>query len=48
MKRIKKMFVSRCKIWKLKEEKFRDEYRQRVQNRTRRIRHGGVEALWVD
>ena len=38
--------MSRCQIWKLKEERFRDEYRQRVQDRAHAIRRGGVVVLW--
>ena len=46
MKRKREIFLSRCKIWKLKEETFRDEYRQRVQDRAHAIRRGGVDVLW--
>ena len=48
VRRRKEIFVSRCKIWKLKEERFREEYRQRVQNRARMFRRGGggVDVLW--
>ena len=46
VKRRREIFVSRCKIWKLKEERFRDEYRQRVQDRAHAIRRGGVDVLW--
>jgi hypothetical protein len=46
VKRRREIFVSRCKIWKLKEERFRDEYRQRVQDGAHAIRRGGVDVLW--
>jgi len=44
VKRRREISVSRCKIWKLK-ERFRDEYRQRAQNRAHAIRRGVVDLL---
>ena len=44
----KRVFVSKCRVWKLKEVQNQRAFQRCVENRARRRGGEGVEALWTD
>jgi hypothetical protein len=46
VKRKREVFVSRCKVWKLKEAEIREAFRTRVEERSAMRVDGNVDATW--